>query len=310
MLKNGDAGFLRALDVMKGVLAAKPEPAIVIPPDRFHGLIRSKRGFFGKTPFSDDVVEDFIAQERLFFHQLEDLPTVEKQMRILNLLVKERLSAIFTPLQKYIDIQLKFLVDIEENLLKSPDSQRWSPAFQDWAKNTELYGKLITSETRTKGILRARLGSEDSGRDFSPQFDAIAACFKLVSLPVLTMLGHMEFLDNMELQIEEPDEARSSDIAKSRTTLIEARDRISRTVKREDLSDVLLRLKRDMVDWKRLDVDQFGELLMYDAKVEMLHIAGTRLFVSSISIHEMSIADHHRSRIRHVRCTPLRRYSF
>jgi hypothetical protein len=55
--------------------------------------------------------------------------------------------------------------------------------------------KLIASETRTKGILRARLGSEDSGRDFSPQLDAIAACFKFVSLPDLTMLGHIEFLD-------------------------------------------------------------------------------------------------------------------
>jgi hypothetical protein len=119
-------------------LVAKPEPAIAIPPLRIHGLIRGKRGFFGKPPLSDVVVEDFIAQERLFFHQLEDLPTVEKQMQILNLLVKERLSAIFTPLQKFMDIQLKFLLDIEQNVLQSPESQRWSPAFQNWAKNTEV----------------------------------------------------------------------------------------------------------------------------------------------------------------------------
>ena len=117
-------------------------------------------------------------------------------MRILNLMVEERLSAIFTPLYEFMNIQLKFLLNIEQNLLQPPESQRWSPAFRAWSKNTELYGNLISTETRTKAILRARLGSkEDPGRSFSPQVDTITACFKLVSLPALTMLGHLEFLD-------------------------------------------------------------------------------------------------------------------
>lgn len=195
------ADFRQALDLIKAALAAKVPPATPIESFRLRSLIRKKRGYFADSPpLSDVVVEDFLAQERLFFHQLEDLPTVEKQMKLLNLLIEERLSAIFAPLYDFMDIQLRFLLDIERNLLLPPQSQRWSTAFRDWSLNTELYGKLIANETRTKWILRARLGSnEDPGRNYCPQVDAISACFKLVSLPALAMLGHLEFLDVYEI---------------------------------------------------------------------------------------------------------------
>ena len=71
----------------------------------------------------------------------------------------------------------------------------------------------------------------------------------------------------MELQIEGSDDARLSDIAESRRILVEAHNNLSKIVKRADLSSEVFRLKQDLVDWKRLDVNQFGELLMYDAKV-------------------------------------------
>jgi hypothetical protein len=76
----------------------------------------------------------------------------------------------------------------------------------------------------------------------------------------------------MEFQIEESDKARRSDIAESRSMLVQAHDRISTIVKNEDFSDALSRFKRGVVDWKRLDVNQFGELLMYDADVGVLDI--------------------------------------
>ena len=63
-----------------------------------------------------------------------------------------------------------------------------------------------------------------------------------------------------------------SDIAESRRVLIEAHDEVSKIIKRADLSSEVLRLKQDLVDWKHLDINQFGELLMYDAKVGVLDI--------------------------------------
>ena len=79
-------------------------------------------------------------------------------------------------------------------------------------------------------------------------------------------------LQNLELQIEGSDDARLSDIAESRRILIEAHDEVSKIIKRADLSSEVLRLKQDLVDWKHLDINQFGELLMYDAKVGVLDI--------------------------------------
>ncbi|KAM7203201.1 hypothetical protein V8F20_004143 [Naviculisporaceae sp. PSN 640] len=273
-IRGGDVDLLRALELVKAALASRIAPAARIEPFRVHALIRRKRDYSPESPaLSDAVVEDFLAQERLFFHQLEDMPTVEKQMRLLNLLVEGRLIAIFEPLYEFMHIQLRFLLDIERNLLLPPESQRWSQAFLDWSLNTELLGKLIANETRTKWILRARLGSnEDPGQNFSPQVDAIAACFKLVSLPALAMLGHLEFLDTLEHHIDDSHTFRKQDISESRKVLLEAHAKISKAIKQEDLSHEFSNLRREMLDWGRLDLNQFGELLMYDDRVGVLDI--------------------------------------
>jgi len=180
------------------MLEVRNESPSIVPSSWINDLLRFKRGYFRDEPScpTDLLVDEFLAQERLFFNQLEDLPTVEKQLQILNLLVIEKLTAIFTPLHEFMNVQLRFLLNLERNLLRPPRYQRWSPAFRAWSRHTDIYGKLIANETRSKAILRVRLGSaEGPGSNYSPQVDAIAACFKLASLPALSMLGHLEFLD-------------------------------------------------------------------------------------------------------------------
>ncbi|KAK4444815.1 hypothetical protein QBC34DRAFT_414377 [Podospora aff. communis PSN243] len=76
----------------------------------------------------------------------------------------------------------------------------------------------------------------------------------------------------MELQIDESDKARRSDIAESRSILVQAHERISTIVKYEDLSASLTRLKLGVFSWKRPEIDHFGKLLMYDAEVGVLDI--------------------------------------
>ncbi|KAM7215680.1 hypothetical protein V8F06_008971 [Rhypophila decipiens] len=274
LLRGGDVGLLRVLAIIREVLAVKFTPKIPIEPFRIHNLIRKKRAYFGQSPpLSDVVVEDFLVQERLFFRQLEDLPTIARQMELLNILVKERLSAIFEPLYAFMHIQLRFLLDIERNLLRPPQSQRWSKAFRHWSLNTELLGQLIATETRTKWILRARLGdNEGPGWNHSSQANTIAACFRLVSLPALAMLAYLEFLDSLEHHIEDSDTARKRDVSESRKILLQAHEEISEIVKQEDLSDEFSHLRRDMADWKGLDISKVGELLMYDASVGLLGV--------------------------------------
>ncbi|KAK1749688.1 hypothetical protein QBC47DRAFT_333265 [Echria macrotheca] len=275
VLQSRDVSFLNALDAIKEMLAARPATPDSSAARWVDELLESKReSLSDETSHAvDALVYEFLAQERLYFNQLEDLPVVEKQLQMLNLLVKEKFSAIFAPLHAFMDIQLRFLLDIERNLLRPPKYRRWAGAFRAWLKNTELIGKLIASEARTKAILRVRLGSaEGPGNRKSPQVDAIAACFKLVSLPALSLLGHLEFLEEMEYHIVDPYDIRRLDIAESKDILIRAHEEISRIVKREDLSCVVACLKQHVVDRKGYELEQFGDLLLYDDGVEVLHI--------------------------------------
>ncbi|KAK3360661.1 hypothetical protein B0T25DRAFT_565545 [Lasiosphaeria hispida] len=262
------------LDAIKGMLAARNESPSMDPSIWIDDLLRVKRGHFRDEPPcpTDLLVDEFLAQERLFFNQLEDLPTVEKQLQILNLLVREKLTAIFTPLHEFMNVQLRFLLDIERNLLRPPKYQRWSLAFREWSRH-DLYGELIGNETRSKAMLRVRLGSaEGPGSKCSPQVDAIAACFKLVSLPALSMLGHLEFLEGLEHHITGVDDIRRADITESRNIFLQAHKDISRVVQQEDLSEVVSHLKQNAISRVGQMFNQLGELLMYDSAVRVLNI--------------------------------------
>ncbi|KAK3357849.1 hypothetical protein B0T25DRAFT_540378 [Lasiosphaeria hispida] len=262
--------FLKILDAIKRFLVIRFETK-PIKPNEIDEEIRRRRGYIEVPPPTDLVVKEFLTQERLFFAQLEDLPIVERQMRMLNLLVKEKLSAIFTPLRTFMDFQLRFLLDIELNLLRSPQDQHWSSAFRQWSKDAILYGKLIGTEVRTKAILRARLGAGE-GQEYGPgpQVDTIAACFRLVSLPALSMLGHLEFLEDMERHAV--DDALRRDITESKGILQQAYEEISRIVKQEDLSDIVSDLKIRVLDWKHYNINQFGDLILYDDAVEVMNM--------------------------------------
>ncbi|KAK0705666.1 hypothetical protein B0H67DRAFT_523585 [Lasiosphaeris hirsuta] len=263
-------GFLKILDAIKKFLAIRFETN-PIKPDDIEAEIERRRGYSERLPPTDSVVKEFLLQERLFFAQLEDLPIVERQMRMLNLLVEDKISAIFTPLRAFMDYQLRFLLEIELNLLRSPQDQRWSLTYRKLTKDTVLYGKLIGTEVRTKAILRVRLGAGE-GQKYrpGPQVDTIAACFRLVSLPALSMLGHLEFLKDMECHAM--DDAVRRDITESKGILQQAYSEISRIVKQEDLSDVVSHLKSRILDWKHYNINQFGDLILHDDTVEVMHM--------------------------------------
>ncbi|KAK3346545.1 hypothetical protein B0T25DRAFT_484494, partial [Lasiosphaeria hispida] len=266
-------GFLKVssiLDAIKKFLAIRFETN-PIKADDIEAEIKRRRRYSEMPPPTDSVVKEFLTQERLFFSQLEDLPVVERQMRMLNLLVEDRISAIFTPLRAFMDYQLRFLLEIELNLLRPPQDQRWSLAYRKLTRDTVLYGKLIGTEVRTKAILRVRLGAGE-GQKYrpGPQVDTIAACFRLVSLPTLSMLGHLEFLEDVERHAT--DDAVRRDIAESKDILQQAYGEISRIVKQEDLSDVVSDLKGRILDWKNYNINQFGDLLLHDDTVEVMHM--------------------------------------
>ncbi|KAK4241749.1 hypothetical protein C8A03DRAFT_30050 [Achaetomium macrosporum] len=279
-LLHSDAGFFKELEVIKQTLAMRPGSS-PIESAQIDATIRSRRASFEEPPLTDSAIEKFLAQERLFFAQLEDLPTVERQMRILNLLVEDRLSAIFMPLHEFMNAQLRFLLDTERNLLWRPRHQRWSAAFKHWSRNAQLCGKLIGSEIRNKAVLKARLGTAE-GNQFGPQADTIAACFRLISLPARSMLGHLEFLEDMNRLIDDAD-PRKPDILESRDIFREAHGEISIIANKEDLSELVSGLKPRVVDWGYHDISLFGDLIWHDAGVDIAWLRPYRYTFSPLT---------------------------
>ena len=144
----------------------------------------------------DPIVEDFIAGQRRFVGQLQELPTLERQMRMLKLVPDQQIDAIFQPLSEMLEAELNLLLSIERNLLIPCEAQRWNGALLEWSQRAELYGRLIGSESRNKSLLRARLGSgkPNAGGPNALQTDALTACLRAHSLPLSMLTAKEEFV--------------------------------------------------------------------------------------------------------------------
>ncbi len=152
--------------------------------------------FSPEPPQPDPIMEEFIAGQRQYVGQLQELPILERQTRTLQLLTDQQIDTIFRPLSDMLEAELNLLLAIERNLLIPFEAQRWNGAFLEWSKKAELYGRLIGSESRNKALLRARLGGAEpnAGGPKALQTDAIAACLRIHSLPLSMLTAKEEFI--------------------------------------------------------------------------------------------------------------------
>ncbi len=142
------------------------------------------------------IMEAYTAGHRRCVGQLEELPTLERHIRILRLLTDQQIDTIFRPLSDMMEAELNFLLEIERSMLMPLEAQRWNVAFQEWSEKAELYGWLIGSQNRNKALLRAQLdsGEPNEGGPEALQTEAITACLRIHSLPLRMLTAKVEFI--------------------------------------------------------------------------------------------------------------------
>lgn len=139
-----------------------------------------------QDPSQVDSYIDFIRDERRLIDKLQNVHVIERQLSALKILTSKELQTLLTPLHKMFKIELDFLLNVEMDLLRPLDHQRWSGALLDWCRLTDFYGTLIGSESRNKKLLRTRSAGISAAGPNSCE-DAILECLELVSLPSLSL---------------------------------------------------------------------------------------------------------------------------
>ncbi|KAK4160643.1 hypothetical protein QBC43DRAFT_303568 [Cladorrhinum sp. PSN259] len=123
------------------------------------------------------MIEDFIQSEIAYINKLALLVELEDCIIGSKYLSTKESRAVFSPIQKILELQINLLLNIEHNLFEAPTEQEWSEAFTKWSEGEKLYDEVISNERRNKALLRSR---------FAPSISIqaeIHTCLELLSIP-------------------------------------------------------------------------------------------------------------------------------
>lgn len=105
------------------------------------------------TPSVKEVVDDFIKAERQYLSQLRILEEVKEALSS-DVLGGDLSHKIFGPLHHIVEIQVRFLLEVESQAIQPPQEQRWSIPFETWKPASEAIVSLVAQESHKKALLR------------------------------------------------------------------------------------------------------------------------------------------------------------
>jgi hypothetical protein len=104
--------------------------------------------------YADELVRDFLAKERRYINELEELEQVLEQMERNELLSHEQTRRVAAPLMKIMESAFRFLLGAEMSLLQPPDSPQWTDPFWNLSRDSTLYSNFVETEMEVRDILR------------------------------------------------------------------------------------------------------------------------------------------------------------
>ena len=141
-------------------------------------------------------VEEFVRDERVYLLQLEQLLESKIAIEKRGMLHNQQLDEIFGPVSIVMDHQIQFLLDMEINLSKPVQEQRWAQPFLvlKYGQTFWAYQTLVVEEKKNKSIIESHiLGLED--RIEEEYLGTLTACYNLLSMPRVRLDKHHNLLE-------------------------------------------------------------------------------------------------------------------
>jgi cell division control protein 24 len=187
---SGDAGsFLKVISMIEKILTLECKHELILAVDA--KIADTIRYSSGHTEDSDTflLLDDFARQSWKMLRPLIGLTSDDLVVGALGLLDVAEWQAMFMPVLRILETELKFLLEVEVNLLRPPAGREWSKAFDALEERIADYGQVIGSYPRNSKLLRSRADGADL-----PRIQAIAKALDHTALPSRLIEIKSEFL--------------------------------------------------------------------------------------------------------------------
>ncbi|CAO3597659.1 unnamed protein product [Absidia cylindrospora] len=255
LFEDDTNGFVRVVNILKMVVDKMKSEGIIIVPSLDQGsdpaIPKNNR---------DKIVIELLETERKYVQDLETLQNYMDEARSKKILPPDTLHELFGNLNALVDCQRRFLVEVEDQVHRAPESQRFGQLFISNEENFAVYEPFCANFQVAQTLMNREIQAlEKLSYLLSATFELPSILIKPVQrickYPLLmkelvkTTPRHWPFYDETQLGLD---------------AIQRVAAKVNETNRLQENLTTLQLLKERVDDWSPSDIDHFGALLLHD----------------------------------------------
>lgn len=224
------------------------------------------------------ILRELVETERQYVHHLQNLQALKKELEEIGSLKGDAIHNMFLNLNNILDFAQRFLIRVEQQNELPESQQNWGAMFVRYKDPFRQYEPFIANQKRCEATLQAEWTRmvETSKSPLAKQMLANPTILNGFLLkPFQRLTKYPLLLKDLEKNID--DEILKADLLSAVAVIQEVLMQADASIDKETRDEALLDLQERIEDWKTLQINTFGELLLVGSFMVMKEGGGPSL---------------------------------
>ncbi|KAI9331290.1 Dbl homology domain-containing protein, partial [Zopfochytrium polystomum] len=258
LYKNDTHGFMKVLKMVQEIVSRIEQSGNMPPKKPFPIPIPTFESAGTTSDNRSKLIKEMVDTERTYISALDTLQTYMKECEVQRVLSKDLIRLIFANLNDLIDFQRRFVITMESILVMPANEQRIGNLFIQNEENFSVYHSFCSNYNQAVKIV---LDETENLKRLSNIIEPIQLQSYLIK-PVQRVCRYPLLLQEL-IKLSDPEKYPYMDELKSG---LESIKRVTETLneesRRQENEQKKFDLRDRIDDWKGLNIDDFGELLL------------------------------------------------
>jgi cell division control protein 24 len=219
----------------------------------------------GKRTQRQHIIAELVTTERTYVTHLEILQAFKNMVEEKGIIPGDACHHIFLNLNNLLDFQRRFLIRVEQINFLPEEEQNWGSIFQQWDQGFKVYEPYIANQAKCERMVVAefpRLKEAGGSIEMRQMVESAASLYGFLMKPFQRLSKYPLLLDDLYKK-GDLDEQKKQDLLLGKEVVTTILQDANKAVDAEQKLGLVRELSARVDDWKGLDPDAFGKLLLY-----------------------------------------------
>ncbi|TVY77089.1 Rho guanine nucleotide exchange factor scd1 [Fusarium oxysporum f. sp. cubense] len=244
LMGGGYHGILRVISLVSSITKGR----VIIGPS-INDLSLVKARVDALSP----ELRSLLTNQRQFIQNLNELLEIKDQLEMY-------MKSIFQDIRELVDFQIIFLITMERFILCSSTEHKWAPVFDYLLRNIEMEAVSYAAEGTARTRIQLWL-KEGHFRDKDRIRTLLTRCLDILPTRAKRVSALFQFAEYLKSQ-PAISQAQKQDNNSTLSSISRIVARLQENDNSKDTNPVIEVLKKNVQDWKGIDPDDLGELIL------------------------------------------------